>query len=100
MDTNTIGNCDFFVSNDNISPTPNLNIYPNPVDNYLFIELENTNFKNAQLQLYDIVGKQIQGYAISKSLEKIDLRNIPKGMYMYSVIQDDIVTKVGKIIKE
>jgi len=100
MDANTIGNCDFFVSNDNISPTPNLNIYPNPVDNYLFIELENTNFKNAQLQLCDIVGKQIQGYAISKSLEKIDLRNIPKGMYMYSVIQDDIVTKVGKIIKE
>jgi len=100
MDANMLGNCDFFVVNDNILPIQNLNIYPNPIDNYLFIELNNNNLKNTQLQLYDITGKHINTYSLSKSFNKIDLQNIAKGMYLYSIIQDNERIEIGKIIKE
>lgn len=100
MDANMLGNCDFFVANENILPVQNLNIYPNPIDNYLFIQLENNNSVNTQFELYDIAGKHISTHSIPKSFNKIDLQNIPKGMYMYSVIQNDMRLKVGKIIKE
>jgi len=100
MDANMLGNCDFFVANENIFPVQKLNIYPNPIDNYLFVEFKNNNSINTQFELYDIKGKHIDTYSISKSFNKIDLQNIPQGMYFYSVIQDNVRTKVGKIIKE
>jgi len=100
MDANMLGNCDFFVANDNILPVQNISIYPNPIDNYLFIKLENNNFKNTQFELYDITGKHIHTYYISKLFNKINLQNIPKGIYTYSVTQDNMRIKIGKIIKE
>ncbi len=99
MDANMLGNCDFFVANENTLPIQNINIYPNPIDNYLFIQLENNNSVNTQFELYDITGKHISTYSIEKLVNKINLQNIPRGMYMYSVIQNDIRVNIGKIIK-
>ena len=100
MDANMLGNCDFFTDTDNVSPISNLNIYPNPIDNYVFIELSNNNFINTQFELYDITGRYIQSYSISKPLNKINLQNIAKGIYLYSIIQNNERIEVGKIIKE
>ena len=70
------------------------------IDNYLFIELENNNSINTQFELYDLTGKHVQTYTIPKIFNKIDLQNIPQGMYFYSVIQDNISIEAGRIIKE
>ena len=79
-------------------PTTNLaQVHPNPTTDLLQIELEGRE-QIAQFQLVDLQGKIVAEQALTDN-ETIDLRELPSGVYLYT-IQTATHIQTGKIIKE
>lgn len=55
-------------------------VYPNPVDEYLFVK--HTDGNNHTLQLIDIKGNIITTITSNNSTSKIDVTNLPSGIYL------------------
>ncbi len=66
-----------------------LKIYPNPTANILHFESSNTlNFQNMSIQITDINGKIATQY--TNSINKIDVSNLPNGIYFLTAFSGDI----------
>ena len=62
--------------------TSGFKIYPNPATQELFIETENISEKTALFKVYDAFGRVVKAYPLeSKAKQKVDISNIPTGMY-------------------
>lgn len=76
-----------------------IKIYPNPANEYFFINFTNLESKTYLISIYDIVGKLIKEtdshYQASEL--KINIANIPNGIYFISV-QNDSKSIVKKLI--
>jgi Leucine-rich repeat (LRR) protein len=66
-----------------------LNIYPNPSDDIINIEIENIN--QAIIEIYDVNGTLIFSKTIHSESEKIDISSISGGIYLVKVNQDSTV---------
>ena len=76
-----------------------LNIYPNPNNGVFDIEMSGNIDFDAQLQIYDIMGRKILNQKMNAGLDyaeaKVELTSIPAGHYIVKVI-----TKNGVYTKE
>jgi hypothetical protein len=69
-------------------------MYPNPSINYTLIELPN-GFNEAQVLVYDFLGRIVKKEIISASQNRVDTSNLQKGSYMIKVnVEDGIATKI------
>lgn len=73
-----------------------LNIYPNPANDYIDIVNEN---ENAIAYLLDINGRTISEVNLTKSNNRMDLTSIPAGVYIVKVIDGNQV-KTTKLLKK
>ena len=82
------------VAEENINEikTSDINIYPNPVNDRLYIE---TEVEIEDVVVYDIFGRQQKLSAVSCQLSVIDLSNLNAGIYIIK-----INTKEGNIVKQ
>ncbi|WP_456440644.1 T9SS type A sorting domain-containing protein [Psychroserpens sp.] len=71
-----------------------INLYPNPTNSILTIELNN-NEANLAFQVFDVLGKQvINGNSNSEDFLKIDVSNLEHGLYLIKIsTKDKIETK-------
>ena len=80
-----------------------INLYPNPIYNFLYIETNNSYRGKYKIIIYDIVGKVVQNYNGSKlsqvEMTSFDLSNIKTGLYFISFLFGDNKTIVRKLIK-
>ena len=97
-----VGNFDYIFkyenigeSVDDISNNTIANVFPNPTSGYLNIQI--SNFKNADIKVIDILGKVVANYYDISSEITIDLTNRTKGLYFVQISSDN-VTEVQKII--
>jgi hypothetical protein len=60
-------------------------IFPNPARKYFYAGF-NTGGKSAILKITDLAGKSILQTQLKNNNEKVDISNIPKGLYIVSVI--------------
>ena len=85
---------------DNIIVSPNslIDVYPNPVRDYFYIELpESLQINN--IQVFNIQGKLISDHRIPDVRGKIDVRELPEGFYILKVYTENgYVT--GKMVKQ
>jgi hypothetical protein len=89
------GNCDFFV-NKEVQSEESINIYPNPVSDYLKISNIEAYF---DLYLIDIFGNIIQHHKLNDRNIIIDLNRINNGVYILMLQNNDtIITR--KIVKQ
>ena len=67
-----------------------INIYPNPANEYFFINFTNLESRTFHISIYDIVGKLIkETYSQHQGSElKINIRDIPKGVYFLTIKYD------------
>ena len=73
------------------------NIYPNPVQDLLTIENINAE-KNAISTIYDISGKEVRTFTITKSSVQVDVSDLPAGIYFINIrSESDNINK--RIIK-
>ncbi len=79
------------------------NVYPNPVKDFLFIDLKKDHSEKTHYQIHisDSAGKSIKTETLkSKSENKIPLKHLSKGLYFYQISNDFKIVKSGKIIKD
>lgn len=86
----SLGNCQLSVNESN---KKDLEIYPNPAKDFLFIEKEN-DFQ--EFIIYDYSGKLIQKKYFDK---KIDIRNLLPGIYYLKLISNSKKDYIHKFIK-
>ena len=74
--------------------------YPNPTTDYLELKVENLQLSELSYKLYDISGKVYQNKEIGNSITKIEMQNLPQGIYFIKVIDTkNKEFKTFKIIK-
>ena len=79
-----------------------LRVYPNPVENYLSVKLNETAGKNSHLRFVDATGRMVADFAISFGsiqIENIDISNLKSGFYTLLFINDGKLTSQTKVVK-
>ncbi len=75
----------------------NISIYPNPFDNYFFIESQNNQFKGT-CHIYNYLGELVYSNQISSQIAQIDFTPYPAGLY-FVLIKGEQGESSYKIIK-
>jgi len=76
-----------------------IKIYPNPVSDYAYIEI-GFDFKDADILLYDMSGRQLQSIKTKNRVTKINTQALVQGAYLVSIKTDTNKTANAKLIKK
>lgn len=84
-------------TNDNSFGNINIKFYPNPVNNYINVKIEN-KLIGSEYSIFDITGKTIKRGKLKNNQNVIKLKYINEGVYLLN-IQKGNLTQTLKIIK-
>jgi len=94
---------DLIIIKDNKDISSQSFVYPNPVNNFLIIKVNDFDFSKTNFQLYDIYGKLLENKQISGKVTTIDMRNYVSSTYIVKIVsmRNSLIpeVKVLKIIK-
>ncbi|WP_080778613.1 T9SS type A sorting domain-containing protein [Chryseobacterium phocaeense] len=76
-----------------------IKIYPNPVSEYAYVEI-GFEFKEADILLYDMGGRQLQSLKTKNKVTKINTQNLVQGAYLVTIKTDNNKTANAKLIKK
>ncbi|PRA94558.1 secretion protein [Chryseobacterium sp. MYb7] len=76
-----------------------IKIYPNPVSDYAYVEI-GFNFKDADILLYDMSGRQLQSIKTKNRVTKINTQSLVQGAYLVTIKTDNNKTANAKLIKK
>ncbi|MBS0027237.1 T9SS type A sorting domain-containing protein [Chitinophaga sp. 22321] len=76
-----------------------IKIYPNPVSDYAYIEI-GYEFKEADILLYDMSGRQLQSVKTKNKVTKINTQALVQGAYLVTIKTDTNKTANAKLIKK
>jgi uncharacterized protein YjdB len=76
-------------------------VYPNPVDDFIQVEIPNASFSKIQFRLYDLLGKLVfeEHAAHGKDKWQIEVRGLAKGIHVLEITADDQVVH-HKVVKK
>jgi len=84
---------------DQLIEKQDMKIYPNPVIDYCYVEI-GFEFKEADITLYDMGGRQLQSLKTKNKVTKINTQNLIQGAYLIVVKTDTEKTANAKLIKK
>ena len=76
-----------------------VNIFPNPVEAHLYIELRDYLPQDAQLHIYNEMGQQQFLFDINGGWNNFEVASLPNGLYFYSIVDNGIVIYADKFVK-
>ena len=76
-----------------------IKIYPNPVSDYAYVEI-GFDFKDADILLYDMSGRQLQSLKTKNRVTKINTQALVQGAYLVTIKTDTNKTANAKLIKK
>ncbi|UKB80524.1 T9SS type A sorting domain-containing protein [Chryseobacterium sp. MEBOG07] len=76
-----------------------IKIYPNPVSDYAYVEI-GFDFKEVDIMLYDMSGRQIQSIKTKNKVTKINTQALIQGAYLIAIKTDTNKTANAKLIKK
>ncbi|PXW06918.1 putative secreted protein (Por secretion system target), partial [Chryseobacterium sp. CBTAP 102] len=76
-----------------------IKIYPNPVSDYAYVEI-GFDFKDADILLYDMSGRQLQKLKTKNRVTKINTQALVQGAYLVTIKTDNNKTANAKLIKK
>ncbi|WET00026.1 T9SS type A sorting domain-containing protein [Chryseobacterium arthrosphaerae] len=76
-----------------------IRIYPNPVSDYAYVEI-GFDFKEADILLYDMSGRQLQSLKTKNNVTKINTQNLVQGAYLVMIKTNNNKTANAKLIKK
>ena len=80
------------------NPDHSLHVFPNPFSQSTTIELKGVATKNVTVEIYDMLGKQIQQIHASDNLIQINRQGMADGVYSYRVMADRQLLGTGKLV--
>ncbi|MEY8761468.1 T9SS type A sorting domain-containing protein [Chryseobacterium tongliaoense] len=84
---------------DQLIEKQDIKIYPNPVTDYAYVEI-GFDFKEAEIILYDLGGRQLQSLKTKNTVTKINTQALIQGAYLVVVKTDTNKTANAKLIKK
>ena len=84
---------------DQLIEKQDIKIYPNPVSDYCYVEI-GFEFKEADIIIYDMGGRQLQSLKTKNKVAKINTQNLVQGAYLIVVKTDTNKTANAKMIKK
>jgi len=84
---------------DQLIEKQDIKIYPNPVSDYAYVEI-GFDFKEADIVLYDMGGRQFQSLKTKNKVTKINTQNLIQGAYLVAIKTDTNKTASAKLIKK
>ncbi|MBW7676825.1 T9SS type A sorting domain-containing protein [Chryseobacterium chendengshani] len=84
---------------DQLIEKQDIKIYPNPVSDYCYVEI-GFDFKEAEITIYDMGGRQLQSLKAKNKVTKINTQNLIQGAYLVTIKTDTNKTANAKIIKK
>jgi hypothetical protein len=75
----------------------NIKVYPNPTDGLLNIDL-NTLTEDVSIDVFNIVGQQVQSVQNARNLATLDLSNVSNGVYFVRISNDAAVISKKVIV--
>ncbi|MCD1117454.1 T9SS type A sorting domain-containing protein [Chryseobacterium turcicum] len=92
---------------DQLIEKQNIKIYPNPVSDYAYVEIgfdsstsSEQGFKEADITLYDMGGRQLQSLKTKNKITKINTQSLIQGAYLIVIKTDTEKTANAKLIKK
>lgn len=77
----------------------NLNVYPNPIENELTVEVELTRDEKISYVITDALGKVVAKNELTSAKTVINTATLDRGIYFLSVTSNDQVLKTTKLMK-
>ncbi|MCY1663474.1 T9SS type A sorting domain-containing protein [Chryseobacterium sp. SL1] len=84
---------------DQLIEKQDIKIYPNPVSDYAYVEI-GFDFKEADIVLYDMGGRQLQSLKTKNTVTKMNTQNLIQGAYLITIKTDTNKTANAKLIKK
>ena len=81
-------------------PSATLNLYPNPSKGLITVQLVQKAGQDCKLRLSNIIGQEIRTVALKPELSEtgLDLRDLPTGMYFYSLVVDGKIVSTKRLV--
>ncbi|GJM36158.1 MAG: hypothetical protein DHS20C18_51590 [Saprospiraceae bacterium] len=96
--------CDSLSINPGIDPELSYQLFPNPFEDYLDLNLEGAHSGNYQVQLTDALGHLIIRESINHlgwdKTYRVPIRNLPQGIYFYSLQYQGKIIGSGKLVRQ
>ncbi|MCP4439594.1 MAG: T9SS type A sorting domain-containing protein [Aureispira sp.] len=73
-------------------------IYPNPMQTQATVVIDSENIENIQFKLYNTMGQLVYEKQSAVSTFQIEAKNLPQGIYLYTLEVDDQRIQSGRII--
>jgi hypothetical protein len=78
---------------------PEIQIWPNPCEDYVIINVMDYNPQKMILKLYDLWGRSIDSKPLYQGSHYMNLKNLPAGVYVAQVTDDGKVINSKRIYK-
>jgi hypothetical protein len=92
----SVGVCTGIVESNN---APSISVYPNPVNELLYVTIESTLINNSTIELYDVIGHLIMTEKPSMETTELSLTHLSKGIYTIRLVSSN-GQRFIKLIKE
>ena len=76
-----------------------VSVYPNPVNDFLILNMDNFPINDCSYQLFDLNGNLLRSMEISDNEIRIDVRGLASNIFFLKVIEGNREIKSFKIIK-
>lgn len=62
-------------------------LFPNPTDDFIQVEIRNSNLENPEIKLYNVIGNEISLEVVEKeeNLYEIQVKDLPPGYYLIAI---------------
>lgn len=82
------------------SPTMNqeISVYPNPANDYIIFHRQYETSLSGKLEIYNLTGKMMMQRKLDQTNERIDVSNLPEGLYFYKLKSNHSILHSGKIV--
>ena len=75
-------------------------VYPNPTSGIVTMELNPENCQTAEIQIFDIYGRQLQVMPVTGERTETDLSQYATGIYMLKIVDSGKVVAVKKVVRK
>jgi hypothetical protein len=98
-DTTTWGDpLDLTAINENNANSIEFNLYPNPAADKIYWNINTNDLTNTFVAFYNVVGDLVKEIRVTNNTQTMDVSQLPKGIYVYKLKQDQEVLKSGKLV--